>query len=152
MYHVGVRLFETGKPWGFYITTPNASVRILETSIESDREKGISRLCISPPTSGVGNTSHPLEFLNFLQHIDDIAEKLKALLETKGEDVSRFKVPLKYEDGTISGLYVKVRNPTITALISNTVGPVRLSLKLTCVYVTPDSCGLSFEASHAFKS
>ena len=84
--------------------------------------------------------------------MDDIAEKLKALLETKGEDVSRFKVPLKYEDGTISGLYVKVSNPTITALISNTVGPVRLSLKLTCVYVTPDSCGLSFEASHAFES
>ena len=36
VYHVGVHLFETGKRWSFYITMPKASVRILETSIESD--------------------------------------------------------------------------------------------------------------------
>ena len=42
VYHVGVHLFDTGKPWTFYITTPKSSVHILETTIESDREKGIS--------------------------------------------------------------------------------------------------------------
>ena len=152
VYHVGVRLFESGKPWTFYITTPQTSVRILETTIESDREKGISRLLISPPNVGVGSSCNPLEFITFLQHVDEIAETLKYLLSQKGEDVTTFKVPMKYEDGTISGLYVKVRNPTITSLITNTVGPIRLSLKLTCLYVSSTSCGLSFEASHAFES
>ena len=93
-----------------------------------------------------------MEFINFLQHIDEIADKLKNLLQLKGEDVTNFKLPMKYEDGTITGLFVKVRNPTITALISNTIGPVRLSLKLTCLYVSTTACGLSFEASHAFES
>ena len=152
VYHVGVRLFETGKPWSFYITTPKTSVRILETTIESDRVKGVARLLISPPDAGVGVSCNPMEFINFLQHIDEIADKLKNLLQSKGEDVSNFKVPMKYEDGTITGLFVKVRNPTITALISNTIGPVRLSLKLTCLYVSATGCGLSFEASHAFES
>ena len=119
---------------------------------EIDCVKGISRWLISPLDVGVDACSNPLEFINFLQHIDVIAEKLKNLLESKGEDVTNFKVPVKYEDGTISGLYAKLRNPIIAALITNTVGPVCLSLKLSCLYVCPNSCGLSFEASHAFES
>ena len=63
VYHVGVRLFETGKPWTFYITTPKASVRILETTIESDRVKGVSRLLILPPDVGVGASCYSLEFI-----------------------------------------------------------------------------------------
>ena len=86
-------MLETGKPWTFYITTPKSSVRILETTIEADRVKGISRLLISLPDVGVGSSCNPLEFINFLQPIDEIAEKLKNLLESKGEDVTNSKYP-----------------------------------------------------------
>ena len=41
-------------------------------------------------------------------------------MKAKSDDVTGFKVGMKYEDGTISSLYVKGCNPTITALISNT--------------------------------
>ena len=145
-------MFETGKPWTFYITSLKSSVRILETTIEADRVTGISRLLISPTDVGVGSSCNPLEFINFLQYIDEIADKLKNLLKSKVEDVTNFKLPMRYEDCTISGLYVKVRNPTITAHITNTIDPVRLSLKLTCLYVSSTPCGLSFEVSHAFES
>ena len=75
MYHVGVHLFETGKPWTFYIRMPKASVHLLMTSLKSDHVKGISRLFISPPDVGIGTSCNPYEFFNFLQHINEIAEK-----------------------------------------------------------------------------
>ena len=41
--HVGVCLFESGKPWTFYITTPKTLVQILETSFAYNWVKGVSR-------------------------------------------------------------------------------------------------------------
>jgi hypothetical protein len=84
VYHVGVRLFETGKPWSFYITTRRASIRILETTIKSEHVNGVARLLISPPDAGVGVLCNPMEFINFLQHIDEIADKLKKLTPVQG--------------------------------------------------------------------
>ena len=81
VYHAGEHLFETAMPWTFYITTPKASACILETSIKSDCIKGISCLLISPPAVGVGAFCNPLEFINFLHHIDETAEKTQNLTQ-----------------------------------------------------------------------
>ena len=41
VYNVGVRHFEFGKAWGFYLRSPICSVRVFDTPYETDKQKGI---------------------------------------------------------------------------------------------------------------
>ena len=147
VYHVGIRLAERGKPWGFYLTTPVCSIQLLD-SLYDDRSKGVRRVCMQPDFSLGLNT----DFGNFMNHLEDVENRLKSIVYSSGENVDNWRSPIKQEDGHAVGLYAKCRNAFAIRTIEENSASLRLTIKLSCVYFAKENCGLSFEVTHAFSS
>ena len=92
VYHVGVRLAQRGKPWGFYLTSPICSVQTFE-SLYDDKSKGVRRVCMRPNFS----TGQNEEFGAFMNHLEDVENRLKNIVYNAGENVDNWRSPIKME-------------------------------------------------------
>ena len=90
--------------------------------------------------------------MKFLNQIELVSERLKGMLADMGEDVEKWKLPMREDNGVITGLYAKVHNANAYAVINENGSSLRCSIKLTCAFFSKDSCGISFELTHAFHS
>jgi hypothetical protein len=147
VYHIGIRLAEHGKPWGFYLTTPTCNIQLLD-SLYGDSTKGVRRVCMMPDFSLGMNT----DFGNFMSHLEDVENRLKNIVYSSGENVDNWRSPIKQEDGHAVGLSAKCRNTFTIRTMQENPTSVRLTIKLSSIYFAKERCGVSFEVTHVFSS
>lgn len=87
----------------------------------------------------------PDTFNTFLGKIDELSEILKQKCAEQNWDVSHWSPPFRMNNGVISGVYVKIKNPTIVTLLQNRKWMEMTMLKVTCVYSAPKRSGFCLE-------
>jgi hypothetical protein len=144
---VGV-MRNSSRIWNLALGTPTCTVE----QILSPRNQGTThdRFLLKP---NYYNEAHGSDFHQLLDHVEGVSEKVSQLLYRSGQDVSKWISPIrKSSEGIVEGLYVKVRNCVLGDKIRACIGqgPVRCTIKLSCVYKTKDRQGLSFEIVDIF--
>jgi len=148
VYHVGQRYVEEGRAFGLYLTSPPCNVELFPPKFEEDIKTGRCRVCLTPlPVS-----EDPMEFVRFIDHLEQLGERLRAHIEKNGESTMNWRLPFKEADGQLVGLYCSVRDAQAVAAIKTDCNNMRLTVKVTCVWIRADACGLSLEVTHAFNT
>ena len=92
------------------------------------------------------------EFGAFMNHLEDVENRLKSIVYSAGENVDNWRSPIKMEDGHSAGLYAKCHNAFALRTIEENSSSSRLTIKMSCVYFSKDHCCVSYEVTHAFSS
>ena len=145
---IGLNHGQGGRSWAFTITSPPCTA----TFIQSKYDGPHSRARLSPNAPDGTNVEYPAQFIAFIDHLDQISNRLKTMLEKEQYSVENWNTPFIEEDGNLQGVYVKVKNPCVRNLINQGGINLKCTIKLTCAYFTRDRCGLSFELVAAYTS
>jgi hypothetical protein len=145
---IGIQHGQGGRTWAFTITSPPCTA----TFIQSKYDGAHSRARLAPNAPDGINVEYPAQFIEFIDHLDQICNRLKDMLEKDKYTVDTWSSPFIEEDGNLQGVYVKVKNPTVRSLLTQNGVNLKCTIKLTCAYFTRDRCGLSFELVAAYNS
>jgi hypothetical protein len=118
----------------------------VQSTFEKDAPN--SRVLICPPFNDGLTTPDQASFMAFLDHIDEVSNKLKDIVKALS-DVSHWQSPIRIVDGLMVGLQAKVKTDVVRNAIMMNNGVVKCCLKLTCVYFANQRSGLAFELIEA---
>ena len=88
--------------------------------------------------------------MSFLHHIELLFERLKGMLADMGEDVEKWKLPMREDNGVITGLYAKVRNANVYAVINENASSLCCSINEIGNYVNMDEL-IDFLCPHILR-
>jgi hypothetical protein len=146
VYYCGVKDPLSRRRWAFTVGSPVAYVQFVQSTFEKDAPN--SRAIICPPFNNGTSTADQASFMTFLDHIDDVSNKLKDITKALS-DVTHWQSPIRYSDGLMIGLQAKVKTDVVRNAIMMNNGVVKCCLKLTCVYFANQRSGLAFELIEA---
>jgi hypothetical protein len=145
IYFIGISHGFSAKPWSYTVQSPPCFVQFVPSKFQSVDH---SRVLLSPSLPDGTITAYPSEFLAFVDHIEALSARLMdEMLQLRGSSYiqEKWKAPLKYTDGICLGIYAKLRSNLIRDMIRMSPNRLKCSLKLTCTYLSPENCGMSFE-------
>ena len=145
--YVGIQRPNSDRLWSFCLSTPSSIVE--DTYSQQNKGTTYDRLMLTPDYF---NEVHGSDFNDFLDRIEAISQVIRQLLLEGGEDVSKWKSPVRISNGTVAGLQVKVRTCTLSEKARGIQGPMRCVIKLSCAYFTPDRSGIAFELVDVFPT
>ena len=96
------------------------------------------------------STGQNEEFGAFMNHLEDVKNRLKNIMYNAGENVDNWHSQIKMEDGYSEGLYAKCRNTFTLRTIEENSASLRLTTMMSCVYFAKEHCVVSYEVTHAF--
>lgn len=147
VYFVGIRHGFQSRPWNYTIQSPPCSIQFVYTKFQTMDQ---SRILLSPCVLDGSFTSYPAEFMAFVDHVENLSERLKSEMNGIKADTSNWKHPFKYSDGICLGIYAKVKNHNLKEQIKTSNNRVKCTLKLSCVYISSESAGMTFELTSAY--
>ena len=92
------------------------------------------------------------DFDNFMNHLEDVENRMKNILYSSGENVDNWCSLIKQEAGHAVGLYAKCSNVFALKTIEENRASLRLTIKLRSVYFARERCGVGFKVTHVFAS
>ena len=134
----GVTRGASNRLWHFCIGTPTCLVERIFP--KQDMGTTHDRFLLTPDYY---NSVHGSDFNTFLDCIEGVSEKVKT--KFYNQDISKWRSPVRSNNGIVEGLQVKVRFGDLANRATTIQGSVRAVVKLSCVYFTPERSGLSFE-------
>lgn len=138
--YCGVIRGNSQKLWSFCVGTPGCLVEKIYP--KENMGTTYSRFILTPDYT---NDVHGSDFTTFMDCVEAISEKVRNILEERGEDVTNWNSACRSRNGVLEGLQVKVRMAYTAEEILKMKGSVKAVIKLSCVYFTPEKCGLSWE-------
>ena len=153
VYFIGINTGPNTRAWSLTLQSPPCFVKFIASHYEGEGEK--CRALLTPqPLDGNNVVVFPMDFMAFIDHVDQVSDRLEQIMrEQYGLDTSNWSSPMKKtEEGIFAGMFAKVKSPIARRSIENNPNRVRCSLRLTCVYHTPERSGLSFELTGAYNS
>lgn len=145
---IGLNHGHGGRTWAFTITSPPCTATFIQSKYDGTQ----ARARLSPNAPDGHSVEYPAQFIAFIDHLDQISNRLKEMLEKEQYVTDKWNSPFIEEDGNLQGVYVKVKNPTVRNIISQGGVNLKCTIKLTCIYFTKERCGLSFELVAAYNS